>query len=300
MDSPNLVSLVTGNPFNGTGPASYSRFVLPFSYKLTKENYSPNRPVYWSESPVSAADPRYKYFTKETSKVLFEQARWFELEGLGECTFTHEDYSISLSTPRLVLFEFSENPEPSILETGFLILEVFFQHRDCGAPLEVLLELNEVLRYKQKPYAEYDDVRGLALNQKFCTNVHKWINGSAEKGSSTEKDKQNNPNPQCSNFQLSGGVGNDRMTGMDGDDQVFGEDGDDTVLGGDGNDVLFGNAGSDTVLGEDGDDAVHGGAGANLVAGNQGNDRPITENSSTKIDETFVLPIEVILDLEAV
>jgi hypothetical protein len=159
-----MLPLIHGNPEQA--PASFSRFVLPFAYRLLPDDggavaYEPEEP---------SDDWRRRYLTHETGRVLFDRARWFHLSGLGpevrkgvfnlqgNCRIRAE-----MAAPRLVLFEYPESGhagELDELRTGFLILELFFPKEEStgsGAPqLDDLLLVNELFRYWWKPYPEHD------------------------------------------------------------------------------------------------------------------------------------------------
>lgn len=73
-----MIPLVCGNPAEKL--ASYTRFVLPFSYSPAK--YSSRKGASWVSQPSKPASTwRKNYLTVETAAVFFDRARWFELEG---------------------------------------------------------------------------------------------------------------------------------------------------------------------------------------------------------------------------
>ncbi len=145
MNPSTNIIIETGNPFEtNASPASYSRFILPFAYckipGLTD----------WKEDILDKKDPRKNYFTKETSEVLFTSAKWYLLEN-WEFDLEYSEKKISVSPPKIVLFEAKSNSNGSLLKTGFLILELYFAKRQDFS-LELLLEINELFRYKAEPY----------------------------------------------------------------------------------------------------------------------------------------------------
>ena len=103
-----MFELTIGNP-NRTKqpkPASFSRFVLPFAYKLKKSNDKPEKA--WIETKqLPEQFWREKYLTKETQEVLFRHAKWFQ--GWSEpikFTLTNQRHIKSNQQTQLVLFEF--------------------------------------------------------------------------------------------------------------------------------------------------------------------------------------------------
>lgn len=161
------IRIVCGDPEKG--PASFTRFVLPFAYKLEKlEGTSPEhyyQPITLSEPDSEKMDIwRRRYFTDETEEVLFSRAKWFRSETPSKdvdlpCNDNVKRKAV-ICPPMLVLFEFPDDPSKSvdfseILHTGMLIQEVCF-HKDTEATFEDLLKLNELFRYWQKPYDGHD------------------------------------------------------------------------------------------------------------------------------------------------
>lgn len=159
----------TGLP-NASAPASFSRFVLPFSYFLRlaeepspKPWFEPVEPHEWLNDPSSGGhtlldqDARENYMTNETGRVMFERAKWYKLAG-GEARNVDlgSGKELQLSAPALVLFEMSHDEQVhfSLLQTGFLVFEISFS-TETDATLLDLLTLNEVLRFWKLPYKEY-------------------------------------------------------------------------------------------------------------------------------------------------
>lgn len=162
-----------------TSSSSFTCFILPFAYK--PELITPLHPPEKCYLPfeIPNLDWREKYLTEETANVLFNQAKWFELEEGG---YNHlktfrikqgkddegkdRTCEVRCRPPRLVLFEWpdenritekSDNGKTDydLLQTGMLIVELYFgECRDVF--FEDLLWLNELFRYWQKPYQEHD------------------------------------------------------------------------------------------------------------------------------------------------
>ncbi|WP_339137058.1 MAG: hypothetical protein WGN25_03720 [Candidatus Electrothrix sp. GW3-4] len=142
-----MIELETGDPWNGENkPASFSRFLLPFSYTLNPANpaaVKSDQLCFRQIQPKKDFErERLLYFTAETANVLFQRAIWAEIDadfwqnaGLsGPFSFqsvnrnTEQPIKVALTPPRLVLFEgCSENPSlhPTLCH-GFLILDTFF------------------------------------------------------------------------------------------------------------------------------------------------------------------------------
>lgn len=171
------LTICVGNPQEK--PASYTRFVLPFAYKLTKAEPCDSEFCYRKNNfeNKDVADRwgkkwREQYLTRETSKALFERAGWFILEKkkdskeaggkfLMNFTSTSNSFDIEIAAPRLILFESisdastQSRTEEDLLQTGFLVVEVFFDDHQ-RATLDNLLELNERFRYKEGIYEGHE------------------------------------------------------------------------------------------------------------------------------------------------
>ncbi len=162
------LAVCVGNPENK--PASYTRFVLPFAYRLTKAelyegefHYRRNDFEKDGEKERWGVKWRKQYLTGETSRALFERAGWFILEKKadskeagGKFRMNFASFDIEIAAPRLILFEqasaaSNRNPEgEDLLQTGFLVVEIFFPE---GEPtLDDLLKINERFRYKEAIY----------------------------------------------------------------------------------------------------------------------------------------------------
>ena len=177
-----LSVLATGDPL--CGPASFSRFILPFGYRripcpsptgrrgghfspATREDWLHRPGFFDSDGCLDLA--RRQYLTRETADVLFERARWFTLRGAekngaevrpASIPRGQQDgsYRAALQPPAIVLFEFEHEGETiDRLQTGLLVIEAIFPEPGEGAPsLGDLLQLNEVFRYWRRPYHEHD------------------------------------------------------------------------------------------------------------------------------------------------
>ena len=152
----------------GDEPASYTRFVLPFRYHL--ENL-PEEAVYdavYLPHDVPHRMWRERYLTVETADALFHRGRWLRLETNGpwewqvDLSFSSEKkIAVAMARPWLVLFEWPKNPnlqtENSLLQTGFLLVDLYFPTTDGISPgLEDLLRLNELFRYWQRPWEGHE------------------------------------------------------------------------------------------------------------------------------------------------
>ncbi len=173
------IPIVSGDPGTGDGsgsPASFSMFVLPFTYRgeFNEDDSSTPRFV---PSLLKPADPRRIYFTAETSHALFDQARHYVLDKMRLCSsgfaFYRDgrDIAVKLMAPRLVLFPGRQDPSATDpLRIGFLILTLYFTAPD-GKPnyLDDLLALNELYRYCREPYPGHSE-HGYkqALHRDFC------------------------------------------------------------------------------------------------------------------------------------
>lgn len=163
------VPLLCGDP-EGERAASYTRFVLPFAYRLkdaSKETHNAAGPRYMPMEPRNRLW-REKYLTVETADVLFRRAGWYELFLLGQKAHLEANLlrdgrkiQICLQPPRLILFEKAsrsgrDDGQEDLLSTGFLVLELYFPESDeSHLTLDDLLLVNERFRYWQKPYEEH-------------------------------------------------------------------------------------------------------------------------------------------------
>jgi hypothetical protein len=169
-----MLELVCGDPNVEKDGGSYSRFVLPFAYKL-EQDVSPGVAQFCFEpQPPDDQLSREAYLTQETADVLFERARWMRLQGDVE----HWDVTVKvrdgqalivrIAKPWLVLFECPDrlgdnpaSPEENLLRTGFLLVELYFPEAQGARPnLDDLLEINELFRYWQSPFPNHAGEKG--------------------------------------------------------------------------------------------------------------------------------------------
>ena len=175
--------LKCGDP--AVGPATYTRFVLPFAYCPVTPEQDQNNDIYYEEAQPDDLFWRGKYLTYETADVLFRKARWFILRDPGyplpvdmhfrDCE-VGQNIALHIKPPRLVLFEWPESgktckkqcdmaggrgcsiDEHNVLRVGFLVVEVYFPQQNHIFPtLDSLLELNELFRYWQQPFDGHED-----------------------------------------------------------------------------------------------------------------------------------------------
>jgi hypothetical protein len=148
----------SGNPFGeSAAPASYTRFILPFAYEIQGKADAKAR-LKW-EADLADNLPeihwRKQYFTSEVADVLFKKAKWYVLKEDGEDF--HKSFvikrpdkeliDIEMNPPQLVLFQ--KDSKSKFLNTGFLILEIYFP-KNKEVSFDDLLFVNENLRYKEQ------------------------------------------------------------------------------------------------------------------------------------------------------
>ncbi len=160
-----MIPLECGDPTEE--PASYTRFVLPFSYSPIQYAPQGGSPlIYKLSEPVSIW--RQNYLTVETSTVLFHRAQWFDLKGINSFDFqisrNGRKLTVRMSAPRLVLFEWPSDPgaqreddQRDLLCIGFLVIETSFPKKEESIVLDDLLELNEKFRYWYRPYEGHEE-----------------------------------------------------------------------------------------------------------------------------------------------
>jgi len=177
------MQLHIGKPDDGSrrpselSPATFTRFVLPFAYKIDDTNIGEETPdLFYTVNPMEnlSFTKRRKYLTRETSGMLYNTAYWLDMcpgweetpWGKGEviATLRSQKFLIGMLPPRIVLFEAkaefdSEQKKrgpllqtPSVLQTGFLLLDLYFPQQEKIPLLDDLLHLNESFRYFGMPY----------------------------------------------------------------------------------------------------------------------------------------------------
>ncbi|MGZ8901982.1 MAG: hypothetical protein ACXW0H_00380, partial [Methylobacter sp.] len=171
MNTTNPLQLKCGNPETIDNPASFSRFVFPFAYRLEKSNESPQG-LFYKQNDGSTHQHRKKYLTNETALVLFERAKWFEVDPQAWqntpwretndiiVTLKTGDFNIKMLPPALVLFEFGKPQQTTgnnTLQTGFLYVDIWFPEQSPTPSFDDLLLFNEVFRYFDMPYEGHID-----------------------------------------------------------------------------------------------------------------------------------------------
>lgn len=181
------------------GPASFSRFVLPFAYSL--EERSADGPAVdpsaaglesrrrWKLAAPSPLDDQHQYFTPETADVLYDRARVASVVESDPVSNSCRNlpperlaldggrYEVMLEPPRLVLFEWpaavrracapagGERPGDDPMLVGFLWREAWFPRcRSDGTPQQLhladLLRFNELYRYVRQPFNGHREAPG--------------------------------------------------------------------------------------------------------------------------------------------
>ncbi len=181
--------LICGNPEEkvavSTGkPASSTRFVFPFSYTLELSQVEKGELVFIeNRGDDEIWQARKRYFTHETSEILFSNTKWFQIEPKtwesstwrkGDPVYLYPTFSpdqaekkerkvqISMLPPQLVLFEYQEKKKGEAdqdgrLQSGFLLLDIFFPEvKGVDVYLEDMLLLNELFRYFQRPFPGHE------------------------------------------------------------------------------------------------------------------------------------------------
>lgn len=189
MTPPLPTSIIVGDPKSKC--ATFSRFILPFPYfpqPIAAAGSKAGTPIFteahaedWLHSPlakrsktdvISAEDrKRRDYLRRETSDVLFERARWFALHGMEKLVFelvpdgTGTGPTVEMRPPAIVLFEMplqsatnvkTEAEVDAVLQVGFLVVELFFKD-EAQATLDNLALLNELFRYRQRPFQDHSE-----------------------------------------------------------------------------------------------------------------------------------------------
>lgn len=149
--------------------ATFTRFVLPFAFQLqSTPDVSDSANLFYTLNDKTDLSyiKRRKYFTRETADTLYEHGQWLSIcdawtqtaWGKAEITVTlrEQQFKIGMLPPQIVLFELPEIKEletSTILQTGFLYVDVYFPEQQDNHPqLDDLLVLNEFFRYFGIPY----------------------------------------------------------------------------------------------------------------------------------------------------
>jgi hypothetical protein len=114
---------------------------------------------------------RFRYFTKETGRTLFERAKWFVLDhNMAEArvwkTLSVESdlgtptYAVAVRPPALILFE-ANTKECDVLCQAFLVIEAFFPMTNAAPLYADLLRFNEIFRYWRCPFDRHASSSGL-------------------------------------------------------------------------------------------------------------------------------------------
>ena len=177
-----MTELITGNPWQdgqnpaSGNPASYTRFLLPFTYALqpigNNTQVNGRGDLYFKTfSAACLSRERKLYFTSETANVLYGRATWARVpkavwqKGTSRCgpfafnTINSENnLQVTLAPPWIVLFEGQQpsNDGHELLRHGFLIIEAQFDGTEKRpASLDNVLEFNDLFRFMDCPYEEH-------------------------------------------------------------------------------------------------------------------------------------------------
>jgi hypothetical protein len=156
------LELICGDPQAAEDGASFSRFIIPFVYRLRAKPEKEKSQA--SEGPVPTTESRYcysadsaqadrsfrlqerrEYFTKEMENALFNRAKWFRLRPMSEgktgssaqdgsqlfpkdiaIRVNNRGIAVHMSAPALVLFEFGEEDRSNKVEESWDILRTAF------------------------------------------------------------------------------------------------------------------------------------------------------------------------------
>ncbi len=176
-----MIPLIAGNPT--TGPATSTRFVLPFAYEPEPWEAGDDRPgglYYELQNFKDKGSWRWRedYFTPETADVLYRHARWAKLGGSASLgTFTvpglNGPLTVAVAPAQLVLFEWPDRGSreddrtgTEVLQIGLLILELFFPDTEHPPWLSDLLLINERFRYWGQPWdTHFEDSREIGYRR---------------------------------------------------------------------------------------------------------------------------------------
>ena len=186
------IPLCIGKPIDGSRAtdgednikaATFSRFVLPFAYKIDKISPPAERQkLFYEPEPLDNLSfiKRRKYFSRETALTLYERSIWLDMSDTWQdtpwgkeavrVTLRGRQFKIGMLPPRIVLFEaatgqqenslalLSSNKSPQVLHTGFLLVDLYFPLQVEHPELDDLLVLNESFRYFGIPYDEHAEL----------------------------------------------------------------------------------------------------------------------------------------------
>lgn len=182
-----MSQLISGNPWGENdlsmgNPASFTRFILPFSYFLqwASDINGPKAKddLYFETTPIKKFNrERTRYFTGETAEVLYGRALWAQIPKKvwnnetrkGSFSFlapeSQQTLKVIISQPWVVLFEGKkENGAHELLQNGFLILETYLDPEAGNASLDDLLAFNELFRFFDQPYPKHASKITASLN----------------------------------------------------------------------------------------------------------------------------------------
>ncbi len=123
--------------------------------------------MFYQQNDGSSHPRRKKYLTNETALVLFERAKWFEVDPEAWqntpwretndiiVTLKTGDFKIEMLPPALVLFEFDQPQQTTgnnTLQTGFLYVDIYFPQQNPAPSFDDFLLFNELFRYFDMPY----------------------------------------------------------------------------------------------------------------------------------------------------
>ena len=167
MDATHLLQL--GSP-HGPEPAAFTRFVLPFAYQRT-QTIREEGPFYevatgadWIHSAhsrssgISSDLERSRYLTPETRRVLYDRAQWFVLRGQPKQPMEIDGKQVEIHAPAIILFEYEQASPRPLLQTGLLVIEVWFaQSTDEQPSISHQALLNELFRYWRIPFDRHSE-----------------------------------------------------------------------------------------------------------------------------------------------
>jgi len=194
--APGLQLPIIPGPVTSENAGSFTRFVLPFAYRLEAVTAPGVGNAVFVESRPGCHDAdRLLYLSSETSRALFGRTRWFRTARMtanepepfprGEWDHLTVEWGERESTPKadrtrivrldaplVVLFEAPENPDAlddlDVLRTGFLVLDAWFDP-SASPQLGHLMAMNECFRMWRRPYPKHEDNRR-KIRSKRCTN----------------------------------------------------------------------------------------------------------------------------------